>query len=130
MVSIKERVEQMIRVKRIYEQPSKEDGYRVLVDRLWPRGVSKDQAKIDLWFKEIAPSEVLRKWFSHDPKKWDVFKRKYGRELGKKPELLLEIKRVEKEKGTVTLLYSAKDEEHNQAVALSAIIRETWCAQN
>jgi uncharacterized protein YeaO (DUF488 family) len=123
-VQIEEHVVQMIRVKRIYELPSKEDGYRVLVDRLWPRGMSKDQAKIDLWLREIAPSDGLRKWFGHDPEKWVDFKRKYGLELRKEPELILTIKQAEKEKGTVTLLYSAKDEEHNQAVALSAILRE------
>jgi uncharacterized protein YeaO (DUF488 family) len=116
---------QMIRIKRVYEQPSEEDGYRVLVDRLWPRGISKNQAKIDLWLKEIAPSDDLRKWFSHDPKKWDGFKEKYGLELRRGRALLLEIKQAEKEKGTITLLYSAKDEEHNQAVALSAILRKT-----
>ena len=115
---------QMIRTKRIYEQPSKGDGYRILVDRLWPRGIAKDQAKIDLWLKEIAPSDNLRKWFSHDPKKWDGFK-KYQLELIEKQDLMLEIKQAEKEKGIVTLFYSTKDEEHNQAVALSAILRET-----
>ena len=116
---------QMIRTKRIYEQPSMDDGYRVLVDRLWPRGMSKDQAKIDLWLKEIAPSNDLRKWFSHDPEKWEDFKKKYRLELEKNRELLLRIKQIEKEKGIVTLLYSAKDEVHNQAVALSSILRET-----
>ncbi len=113
----------MIRIKRIYEQCSKEDGFRVLVDRLWPRGLSKEQAKIDLWLKEIAPSDDLRKWFSHDPEKWDAFKKKYESELQKKNDLLLEIKRAEKEKGILTLLYSAKDKEHNQAVALGEILR-------
>ena len=112
----------MIRVKRIYEQPSKEDGYRVLVDRLWPRGMSKDRAEIDSWFKEIAPSDTLRRSFCHDPTKWVDFKKEYGLELRKKRELLLEIKRAEQEKGTVTLLYSAKDEKRNQAVALRAIL--------
>lgn len=115
----------MIKIKRIYEQPSERDGYRVLVDRLWPRGISKNQAKIDLWLKEIAPSNDLRKWFSHDPKKWDRFRKKYRLELNRKRALLLEIKQAEKEKGTLTLLYSAKDKEHNQAVVLSAILRET-----
>lgn len=114
----------MIRIKRIYEQSSREDGYRILVDRLWPRGISKDKAKIDLWLKEIAPSDNLRKWFSHDLKKWEAFKKKYTKELGEKRELLLDIKQAEKEKGTVTLLYSAKDQEHNQAVALGEILQE------
>ncbi len=113
----------MIRIKRIYEQYSKEDGFRVLVDRLWPRGLSKEQAKIDLWLKEIAPSDDLRKWFIHDPEKWDGFKKKYATELQKKRDLLLEIKRAEKDRGTLTLLYSAKDTEHNQAVALDEILR-------
>ena len=116
---------QMIRVKRIYEQVSKEDGHRVLVDRLWPRGMTKDHAKIDLWLKDIAPSDDLRKWFSHDPKKWNDFKKKYRLELRKKPELILKLKQAEKEKGTVTLLYSAKDEKHNQAIALNEILQET-----
>jgi uncharacterized protein YeaO (DUF488 family) len=115
----------LIKVKRIYEPAILDDGFRVLVDRLWPRGLSKDRARVDLWMKEIAPSNELRRWFSHEPKKWNGFKKKYGLELRKKPELLIEIKRAEKVKGTVTLLYSAKDEEHNQAVALSAILRET-----
>jgi uncharacterized protein YeaO (DUF488 family) len=120
----------MIKVKRIYETPSSQDGWRVLVDRLWPRGVSKEHAKIDLWLKAIAPSDRLRKWFGHDPKKWDDFKKKYELELREKRELLLEIKRAEKERGTVTLLYSAKDEEHNQAVALRAILVKAWRTQD
>ena len=113
---------QMIKVKRIYETSSSQDGWRILVDRLWPRGVSKENAKIDLWLKEVAPSDKLRKWFGHDPKKWGDFKKKYELELMEKQELLLEIKRAERERGTVTLLYSAKDEEHNQAVALIEIL--------
>jgi uncharacterized protein YeaO (DUF488 family) len=115
----------MIRIKRIYEQASKEDGYRILVDRLWPRGMTKEKAKIDLWLKEIAPSNDLRKWFSHDPKKWTDFKNKYRQELKTKPELILKIKQAEKEKGTITLLYSTKDEERNQAVTLREILQET-----
>ena len=112
----------MIKVKRIYETSSSQDGCRVLVDRLWPRGVSKENAKIDLWLKEVAPSDKLRKWFGHDPKKWGDFKKKYELELMEKQEELLEIKRAERERGTVTLLYSAKDEKHNQAVALIEIL--------
>ena len=114
----------MIKTKRVYESPSREDGTRILVDRLWPRGISKDAAKVDEWMREIGPSDKLRKWFGHDPKKWVDFKKKYGLELRKEPELILKIKQAEKERGTVTLLYSAKDEEHNQAVALSTILRE------
>jgi uncharacterized protein YeaO (DUF488 family) len=112
----------MIKVKRIYELPQEEDGSRILVDRLWPRGLQKGKAKIDLWLKEIAPSDDLRKWFAHDPKKWEEFKKKYEKELVKKQELLDEIRKEEKEKGTATFLYSAKDTEHNNAVALKALL--------
>jgi len=113
----------VIKIKRIYEQPAKEDGFRILVDRLWPRGISKDRAKIDLWLREIGPSDDLRDWFSHDPKKWQGFKKKYEAELNAKEELVNGIKQAEKDHGTVTLLYSAKDEEHNQAVALSIFLK-------
>jgi uncharacterized protein YeaO (DUF488 family) len=121
---------QMIKVKRIYETSSSQDGWRILVDRLWPRGVSKENAKIDLWLKEVAPSDKLRKWFGHDPKKWGDFKKKYELELMEKQELLLEIKRAEKERGTVTLLYSAKDEKHNQAIALIEILAKARRTQD
>ena len=94
------------------------------MDRLWPRGISKEKAKIDLWMKEIAPSTELREWFSHEPKKWAEFKTKYAEELGVKKEWVQEIKRAEKENGTVTLLYSARDEEHNQAVALTIFLKK------
>jgi uncharacterized protein YeaO (DUF488 family) len=114
----------MIKVKRIYDQPTKEDGFRILVDRLWPRGVSKEKAKINLWLKEIAPSDDLRTWFSHDPKKWQEFKKKYEIELKGKPELIQKIKQAENENETVTLLYSAKDQEHNQAVALNIFLKK------
>jgi len=113
----------VIKVKRIYESPVKEDGFRILVDRLWPRGISKDRAKIDLWLREIGPSDDVRNWFSHDPKKWQGFKKKYEAELRAKEELVNKIKQAEKENGTVTLLYSAKDEEHNQAVVLSTFLK-------
>ena len=113
----------MIRVKRIYEQADKEDGFRILVDRLWPRGVSKDKAKIDLWLKEVAPSDDLRNWFSHDPEKWKDFKKKYVSELKGKTELIRKIRQAEKDRGTVTLLYSARDQEHNQAVALNDFLK-------
>ena len=112
----------MIRIKRIYEQAAEEDGFRILVDRLWPRGLSKEKAKVDLWLKEVAPSSELRKWFSHDPTKWAEFKEKYEKELVAKQPLLKEIRRMENEKGTVTLLYSARDVEHNNAVALQAAL--------
>jgi len=114
----------MIRIKRVYDQASEEDGFRILVDRLWPRGMSKDKAKVDLWLKEVAPSDDLRKWFSHDPKKWKEFKKRYENELKGKQELLHKMKQAEKEKRTVTILYSAKAEEHNQAVALAAFLQK------
>jgi uncharacterized protein YeaO (DUF488 family) len=112
----------MIRIKRVYELAGEEDGFRILVDRLWPRGISKEKAKVDLWLKEVAPSNKLRKWFSHDPAKWSEFKKRYAEELASKQALLMEIRQMEKEKGTVTLLYSARDVERNNAVALKAIL--------
>jgi uncharacterized protein YeaO (DUF488 family) len=116
-------VNKMIKMKRVYDQQAKEDGFRILVDRLWPRGVSKEKVKVDLWLREIAPSNDLRKWFYHDPKKWEDFKIRYERELKGKQELLHKIKEAEKEKGIVTILYSARDEEHNNAVVLNAILK-------
>jgi uncharacterized protein YeaO (DUF488 family) len=115
--------ERMIKVKRIYDHADREDGFRILVDRLWPRGVSKDKAKIDLWLKEVAPSDDLCNWFSHDPEKWEDFKKKYALELRGKTELIRKIRQAEKDRGTVTLLYSAKDQEHNQAVALNDFLK-------
>ena len=114
----------MIRIKRVYEKSAKEDGWRVLVDRLWPRGMRKEEAKIDLWMKEIAPSDQLRKSFSHDVKKWPDFQKMYRTELKKKADLMEELKKREKEHGTVTLLFGAKDEEHNQAVVLARALKE------
>jgi uncharacterized protein YeaO (DUF488 family) len=114
----------MIKTKRIYESPAEEDSFRILVDRLWPRGVQKEKTKIDLWLKEVAPSDELRKWFAHDPEKWEEFRKKYEKELAEKQELLNKIRRKEKEKGTVTFLYSARDTEHNNAVALKIILEK------
>jgi len=114
----------MIKIKRVYEPPTKEDGFRILVDRLWPRGLTKEKARTNLWLKEIAPSNELRKWYSHDPQKWEEFKRRYEGELKDKQELLQKIKQAEKEKGVVTLLYSAKEEERNNAVALSILLKK------
>jgi uncharacterized protein YeaO (DUF488 family) len=106
-----------IKLKRAYERPEADDGFRVLVDRLWPRGVSKTSAKVDLWLKEIAPSTDLRKWFGHDPKKWKDFRARYKRELREHETEVAELrKRARRE--TVTLVYGAKDEEHNDAVVL------------
>lgn len=114
----------MIKIKRVYESSSEDDGFRILVDRIWPRGVSKEKANLDLWMKEIAPSNDLRKWFSHDPKKWEEFENKYKNELKDKKELINKIKETEKDKGKVTLIYSAKDKEHNNAVVLEHILKK------
>ena len=111
----------MIRIKRIYDSPGEEDGFRILVDRLWPRGLSKEKAKIGLWMKEIAPSDILRKWYAHDPQKWDEFKRKYFEELESKKELINEITQKVSD-GNVTLLFSSKEERLNNAVALKEYI--------
>ena len=107
----------MIKIKRIYENESDDDGYRILVDRIWPRGVSKERSKIDLWLKEIAPSTSLRKWFSHDPKKWNAFRSRYELELKSSKEVDEVIQLLKRNK-VVTLVYSAKDEDHNQAIVL------------
>jgi uncharacterized protein YeaO (DUF488 family) len=109
----------MIRIKRVYEEPAKEDGWRVLVDRLWPRGMKKATAEIDQWMKEVAPTAALRKSFCHDVKKWPDFQREYRAELKKKKELIAELRKMEKKHGTLTLLFGARDEEHNQAVVLA-----------
>ena len=106
-----------IKLKRAYERPEADDGFRVLVDRLWPRGVSKNSAHFDLWLKEIAPSTPLRKWFGHDPKKWKEFHTRYLRELKEHTEEIDELLKHARQE-TVTLVYGAKDEEHNDAVVL------------
>jgi uncharacterized protein YeaO (DUF488 family) len=113
----------MIQVKRVYEKPSKDDGFRVLVDRLWPRGLTKERVKADLWMKEIAPSDALRKWFGHDPEKWGEFVKRYHGELAKKKDLLAELKRLEREHGKLTLLYGRNDEKQNQAVLIAAALK-------
>lgn len=106
-----------INIKRVYEAPAKEDGIRILVDRLWPRGLTKEKASVDVWLKEIAPSTELRKWFSHDPDKWAAFQKRYHKELKENKEQVSLLKEQMK-KGTVTLVYGAKDEEHNEALVL------------
>lgn len=108
----------MIKVKRIYDTRSDADGYRILIDRLWPRGITKGESGVDLWLKDISPSRDLRKWFSHDPKKWNSFRKKYRYELKAKAELLESVDRLHKEKGVITFLYSARNEAYNNAVAL------------
>ena len=106
-----------IDLKRAYDPPAKSDGCRILVDRIWPRGIAKDDLQVDAWLKDLAPSTGLRKWFGHDPKKWDEFKRRYARELEQRSDALEQL--VEKARaGHVTLVFGAKDTEHNNAVAL------------
>lgn len=111
----------MIRIKRAYDPPAPEDGRRVLVDRLWPRGISKEEARLDEWLRELAPSDALRKWFGHDPARWEEFRRRYREEL-KGHEKLLNVLRCEGKRGTVTLLFGARDEEHNNAVVLKEVL--------
>ena len=106
-----------IKIKRVYEPPSKDDGTRILVDRLWPRGVSKEKANIDLWLKEIAPTTELRKWFGHDPEKWQRFRGRYNTELRHNDEAVKALKAIAQQ-GPITLVYAARDERHNEAVVL------------
>ena len=113
----------MIRIKRAYAPPEGSDGVRILVDRLWPRGVSKDAARIDEWRKDLAPSNILRKWFGHDPSKWEEFKSRYRTELEtaeKMDELRILGKRARKE--TITLVYAARDEARNNAMAIKKLV--------
>jgi uncharacterized protein YeaO (DUF488 family) len=113
----------MIAIARIYEPAQKSDGWRTLVDRLWPRGIKRENAHVDLWMKDIAPSEALREWFAHKPQRWTEFQRRYRAELSKKKELLAELKRAEKMHGKLTLLFGARDKEHNQAVVLLHMLK-------
>jgi uncharacterized protein YeaO (DUF488 family) len=108
-------------LKRAYEPPEQDDGFRILVDRLWPRGVSRNAAHIDLWLKDIAPSTSLRKWFDHDPSKWAEFRERYFLELRRSPEAIGQVNEHEQH-GAVTLVYAAKDREYNHAVALKAYL--------
>lgn len=110
-----------VRLKRAYAPAASEDGERILVDRLWPRGVSKAEAKLDEWLKEIAPSPGLRSWFGHDPKRWDEFRRRYRAELAERADLVKGLRRRARQ-GPVTLVYSAKDEIHNDAVVLRSVL--------
>jgi uncharacterized protein YeaO (DUF488 family) len=112
----------MIRLKRVYEEPSKNDGVRVLVERPWPRGLTKDRAAVDLWLKDVAPSQELRKWFGHDPARWEQFQERYRRELQEKKDAVRLLKQKAKE-GTVTLVYAARDEEHNGALVLERFLQ-------
>jgi uncharacterized protein YeaO (DUF488 family) len=111
-----------IAIKRVYLEPDPKDGFRILVDRLWPRGLSKERAEVDLWLKDIAPSTELRKWFQHDPAKWTEFQKRYKQELKSKGDQLHIIKE-KSHQGPVTLLYGAKDQEHNEAVVLLSMLK-------
>jgi uncharacterized protein YeaO (DUF488 family) len=113
----------MILLKRVYESAAAGDGFRILVERLWPRGLSKQAAHIDLWLKDISPSPGLRKWYSHDVSKWIEFQKRYRAELGGSPALS-QLRSLLREKGTVTFVYAARDEEHNSARVLKEFLEE------
>jgi uncharacterized protein YeaO (DUF488 family) len=110
-----------VRLKRAYLPPSPEDGTRILIDRLWPRGLRKSEAAIDRWLKDVAPSTELRRWFGHDPNKWEEFRRKYVAELSGRAELMDELREVAR-KGPLTLVYAARDELHNEAIVLRDLL--------
>jgi uncharacterized protein YeaO (DUF488 family) len=114
----------MIKIRRIYDPEEPDEGYRVLVDRLWPRGISKEKAGWNEWLKEIAPGNELRKWYSHDPAKWDEFRRRYRDELASRKDEMKKLKQLEKDHHTLTLLYSSKEKELNNAVALRDFLME------
>jgi uncharacterized protein YeaO (DUF488 family) len=110
-----------VKLKRAYDPPAADDGRRILIDRLWPRGLSKERAVIDQWMKDIAPSTELRKWFGHDPQRWDEFRRRYAKEVYQHAELLDQLRSLARQ-GPITLVYSAHDEKHNDAVELRELI--------
>ncbi len=112
-----------VKIKRVYEPAANTDGYRILIDRLWPRGLSKERARVDKWLKEVAPSTELRKWFNHEPEKWEAFREKYYAELSGSPTFTELQEDIHRHK-TVTLLYGARDEQHNDAVALEQFLKE------
>ena len=115
----------MIRTKRIYDPATRKDGCRVLVDRIWPRGVSRQRAQISDWLQAVAPSTDLRRWFGHDPEKWTEFVRRYRRELRQQPSELSRLRALVRTQRVVTLVYAARDEHHNNAVALRQLLRLT-----
>lgn len=112
-----------IAVRRVYEARSAEDGYRILVDRLWPRGLTQDAAGVDLWLRNLGPSTELRRWFGHDVDRWPEFQERYRRELDGHPELIDLILDIERHRKRVTLLYAARDTEHNEAQVLAELLR-------
>ncbi|WP_050727482.1 DUF488 domain-containing protein [Vulgatibacter incomptus] len=118
-----------LRIKRAYEDPSPSDGYRVLVDRVWPRGKTKESVAIDVWMRDVAPSTELRKWFGHDPNRWADFRTRYLEELRHEPARALVAELADRaSRGTLTLVYGAKDEEHNQAVVIAEAIHRHMAA--
>ena len=112
-----------LHIKRVYAEPEREDGKRILVDRLWPRGLTKEKAKVDLWLKDVSPSNELRQWFGHDPKKWPEFRRRYKKELRPLDSSLAAL-REEARQRTITLVYGAKDQAHNEAVVLLELLQQ------
>jgi uncharacterized protein YeaO (DUF488 family) len=112
----------MINLKRVYEPSARDDGFRILVERLWPRGISKKAARVDLWLKDVAPSPKLRGWYSHDVTKWSEFRRRYRAEL-RANEALSQLRGILREKRTVTFVYAARDEEHNSALVLREFLK-------
>lgn len=113
----------MIQLKRVYEPPGKDDGFRILVERLWPRGLSKPRAQVDLWLKEVSPSRQLRTWYGHDPAKWDEFQRRYRAELQNNPAVE-QLQQLLQNKPVITFVYAARDTEHNSAQVLMAFLEE------
>src|SRR5262245_8572591 len=111
----------MIKLKRAYEKPSRDDGSRILVERLWPRGLTKERAAVDLWLKDVAPSPELRKWFAHEPAKWEQLQKRYWRELNEK-KVAVQLLKQKAKQGAVTLIYAARDEGHNSALALKRFL--------
>ena len=114
----------MIKIRRIYDQAEPGEGYRVLVDRLWPRGIAKEKAGWDEWMREVAPGNELRKWYGHDPSRWEAFKEKYRQELSSRNDLLLRLRDLERAHGTLTLLFSSKELSLNNAVALREFLMQ------
>jgi uncharacterized protein YeaO (DUF488 family) len=110
-----------VKLKRAYEPPAADDGTRILIDRLWPRGITKERAAIDQWMKDISPSTELRKWFGHDPARWDELRRRYAQEVRQNADLIDQLRSFARQ-GAITLVYSARDEKHNDAVELRELI--------
>jgi len=118
---VNKRPPNMVKLKRVYEPAAAGDGERILVERLWPRGLAREQAKVDLWLKDVAPSTGLRKWFAHEPAKWEEFRRRYREELKGKKDLL-DLLKQKAGKGTVTLVFAARDADRNSAVVLNEVL--------